>query len=54
MNDQITLMQTSIVKCKQKIALLGHNKIVLESRIIQLQHVVKTTKLEYVEVYNYS
>lgn len=51
--DQITLLQTSTEKFRKNIETLAHNQIILESRIMQLEAVIKTTKLKDIETYNY-
>lgn len=53
MKDQITLLQRSINKFKNNIQNLEHNQIILKSRILQLEQVIRTIKMKEVDTHFY-
>lgn len=51
--DQITILQNSIKKFTDNVQNLKHNQIILESRIIEIEQILKNTKLTNIETYDY-
>lgn len=49
MNDQISLLDNSILKFKNITNSLAHNQLVLESRVHQIEGIIKATDLHDIE-----
>lgn len=53
LKDQISLLQTSIKNFQENVKTLQHNQVVLKSRILQLEQVIKSTTLSGLRDFDY-